>query len=156
MPKGVSHISNRMRKCRPYSYMVLMVNEFIFYMLSTYICTLAHFNEGIYHNYALYVDSLHRIWYKWTFNRPTPLGVKFGVSKSFPVLKTEKITFSEDGGGRWGRNWLSWQESNLYLCTCTYVAYESKKKGSVAGSNHKSFTLHCNVRVARCSLRHRD
>ena len=26
-------------------------------------------------------------------------------------------------------------------CTCTYVAYESKKKGYVAGSNHKSFTL---------------
>ena len=94
-----------------------------FICISTYICILGHFSEGIYHNHALYVASLHRIWYKWTFNKPTLLGAEFGISKSFPVFKTEKTTFSEDGGGRWGRNWFSWRESNLY-----YICMQMKVK----------------------------
>ena len=43
--------------------------------------------------------------------------------KAFQFSKLKKTTFSEDGGGRWGRNWLSWRESNLY-----YVCMQIKAK----------------------------
>ena len=53
------------------------------------------------------------------------LNAEFGISKSFSVFKTEKTTFREVGGGRWGVFESLGGVSNLYYI-CTQIKVKKK------------------------------